>query len=103
MKKLVAVCACTTGVAHTYMAAEALEQAGKALGYEVKVETQGAGGMENKITPQDIEEAVGAIWAVDVGVAEADRFESLPTLECSTKEAIKKAKDIIKELEDYLG
>jgi fructose-specific phosphotransferase system IIB component len=103
MKKLVAVSACTTGVAHTFMAAEALTKAAKEMGYEIKVETQGAAGIENKITAEDIAEAVGCIWAVDVGVTEAERFDALPTLECSTKEAIKKANKILKELEGYLG
>lgn len=103
MKKLVAVCACTTGVAHTFMSAESLERAAKELGYEIKVETQGAGGIENRITAEDISEAVGAIWAVDVGVIDAERFEDIPTLECSTKEAIKKGKKVVKELLDYLG
>jgi fructose-specific phosphotransferase system component IIB len=84
------------------MSAESLVKAAAELGYELKAETQGAGGIENKITPEDIAEAVGAIWAVDVGVVEAERFDSLPVLECSTKEAIKKAKKIIKELEEHI-
>jgi len=102
MKKLVAVCACTTGAAHTYMSAEALTIAAKDVGYEIKVETQGGAGIENKLTAQDISEAIAGIWAVDVGVIEAERFDDLAVIECSTKEALKKAKKIIKELEEAL-
>ena len=101
MKKLVAVCACTTGVAHTYMSAEALQMAAEELGYEIKVETQGAAGVENRISQEEIKEAIGAIFAVDVGVIDSERFDDIPVLECSTKEAIKNAKSIIKALEEY--
>ena len=54
-KKLVALCACTMGLAHTFMAAQALEDAAKELGYDVKVETQGADGIQNELTPAEIE------------------------------------------------
>ena len=101
--KILGVTACVAGVAHTYMAAEALEQAAKARGHEIKVETQGAGGIENYITKEDIANADCAIFAVDVGVTEAERFDDLPTLECKIKEVIKNASKLIIELEDAVG
>ena len=65
-KKIVAVTACAAGIAHTYMAAESLERAGKAKGYEIKVETNGSIGAENILTNQDIEEADLVIVAADI-------------------------------------
>ncbi|MGY3745712.1 PTS fructose transporter subunit IIC [Vagococcus salmoninarum] len=67
-KKIVAVTACAAGIAHTYMAAESLERAGKAKGYEIKVETNGSIGAENVLTDQDIEEADLVIVAADIRV-----------------------------------
>ena len=57
MKKVIGVCACPTGIAHTYMAADAIEQAAKNMGYDYKVETQGSIGIEDRLTEQDIKEA----------------------------------------------
>lgn len=56
-KKLIALCACPMGLAHTFMAAQALEDAATEAGYEVKIETQGADGIQNRLTPQDIADA----------------------------------------------
>lgn len=56
-KKLIALCACPMGLAHTFMAAQALEEAAVEAGYEVKIETQGADGIQNRLTAQDIAEA----------------------------------------------
>ena len=58
-KKLIALCACPMGLAHTFMAAQALEEAAVEAGYEVKIETQGADGIQNRLTAQDIAVAVG--------------------------------------------
>ena len=65
MKKIIAITSCPVGIAHTYMAAENLEKAGKAVGAEVKVETHGSIGIENELTAKDIEEAAGVIIAAD--------------------------------------
>ncbi len=66
--KIVAVTACATGIAHTYMAAEQLEKTAKALGHQIKVETQGAMGIENELSASDIRQAQAAIFAADIEV-----------------------------------
>jgi fructose-specific phosphotransferase system IIB component len=92
--KYVAVTACPTGIAHTYMAAENLEMTAKELGHEIKVETQGAMGIENELTADDIKNAEVVILAVDIAVEMAERFESVPKIEVSVQEAIKDTKSI---------
>ena len=67
MTKIIAVTACPSGVAHTYMAAEALESAAKAKGWQVKVETQGSIGLENELTAADVAEADMVILTKDIG------------------------------------
>ena len=66
--KIVAVTACPTGIAHTYMAAEQLEKTARKLGHDIKVETQGAMGIENELSPQEISAADVAILATDIAV-----------------------------------
>lgn len=95
---IVCVTSCPVGIAHTYMAAAKLEKAAKAKGLEVKVETQGAQGIENEITKEDIKKAAGCIIASDVRIKNSDRFEPIPTLNVGVSEAIKDAKGIIEEL-----
>ena len=87
--KLVAVTACPTGIAHTYMAAEQLEKTAKKLGHHIKVETQGAMGLENELTPADIAAAEVVIFAVDIAVEQAERFERLRRIEVPVQEAIR--------------
>ena len=94
--KIVAVTSCPTGIAHTYMAAEALEQAAKAAGFEIHVETQGAAGAV-PISPDDIATADVAIFAADVEVRNRERFANLPILELDVKKAINSAGDVIAE------
>ncbi|HEX6923234.1 MAG TPA: fructose PTS transporter subunit IIB, partial [Bacillales bacterium] len=96
MKKIVAVTACPTGIAHTYMAQEALNQAADARGYEMKVETQGASGVEQQLTDADIEAADAVIIAADKKV-ELDRFVGKPLLEDSVSSAIKDADSLIEQ------
>lgn len=95
--KIVAVTACPTGVAHTYMAAEALELAAEALGHEIKVETQGSMGVENELTSEDIAAADIVIFAVDMSVARAQRFAGKPVLNKGVSEAIKHPRETILE------
>lgn len=95
--KIVAVTACPTGIAHTYMAAEALERAAKKLGCEIKVETQGSIGIENKITKKEVSEADLVIFAVDVAVKEESRFSGKPIYKIEAQKAIKNAKAVIEE------
>lgn len=75
---ILAITACATGIAHTYMSAEAIEKAGTKLGYEVKVEKQGASGIEDKITKEDIARANCVIFAHDVALKDLNRFEGMP-------------------------
>lgn len=94
MAKIVAVTACPTGIAHTYMAAESLERAGKKQGIKVKVETNGSIGVENELSAKDIEEAVAVICAVDMRV-KMRRFAGKPLIEVPVSHALKKADELI--------
>jgi PTS system fructose-specific IIC component len=85
--KFVAVSSCPTGIAHTYMAAEALEQAGKAAGHEVHVETQGAAG-STPLDPAIIAAADGVIYAADLEVQQRDRFAGKPFVDVGVKKAV---------------
>lgn len=96
MKRLVAVTSCPTGIAHTYMAAEALQIAAKELGYEIKVETQGSVGAENVINENDLNGADAVIIAADTNV-DKSRFTGKPLVEVPVKEAIKDAKGLIEK------
>lgn len=96
--KLVAVTACPTGIAHTYMAAEQLEKTAKALGHEIKVETQGAMGIENELSPSDIAGAQAAIFATDIEVEKRERFDKVRVVEVPVQEAIKNPKGVFAKL-----
>ncbi|WP_175059566.1 PTS fructose transporter subunit IIC [Thermococcus sp. 2319x1] len=93
--KIVATTACPTGIAHTYMAAEALEKAAKELGVEIKVETQGAKGAENQLTEKDINEADVVIVAAATKV-DLSRFRGKPIVEVPLQEAIKNAATVVR-------
>jgi PTS system fructose-specific IIB component len=75
LMKIVGVAACITGVAHTYMAQEAIEQECKKRGYDVKVETQGGMGIENELSEDEIAEADVVILAIAIGIEGVERFE----------------------------
>jgi fructose-specific phosphotransferase system IIB component len=92
--KIVAVTACPTGIAHTYMAAEQLEKTAKAMGYEISVETQGSMGVENELTAKAIKEADVAIFAVDIEVENLDRFDGKKIVRVGVSEAIKNPKGV---------
>lgn len=96
VKKLVAVTACPTGIAHTYMAADALKYAAEELGYDLKVETQGSSGNE-KLTQADIDAADAVIFAVSVNVRERNRFAGKPFVESPVKRGIDEPKEMIAE------
>lgn len=98
MMKIVAVTACPTGIAHTYMAAESLARAGKALGHDIKVETQGAMGIENELTTADICDAEVAIFAVDIEVEQRERFDGLRVIEVPVQQAIRNPQAIFDRL-----
>jgi fructose-specific phosphotransferase system IIB component len=87
--RIVAVTACATGIAHTYMAAEQLEKTAKALGHQIKVETQGAMGIENELSASDIAQAQVAILAADIEIESRERFEGVKIIQVPVQEAIK--------------
>ena len=87
--RIVAVTACPTGIAHTYMAAEQLEKTARKLGHWIKVETQGAMGIENELTDADLGGADVLIIAADIALERPERFDRIRKLEVSVQLAIK--------------
>ena len=96
--KIVAVTACPTGIAHTYMAAARLEKTAKDLGHEIKVETQGALGIENALSADDIRQAQVAIFAVDISVEGRERFKGMKVIEVPLQDAIKNARAVFDKI-----
>jgi fructose-specific phosphotransferase system IIB component len=96
--KIVAVTACPTGIAHTYMAAEQLEKTARALGHQIKVETQGSMGIENPLSAQDIGEADVALFAVDIGVEQSERFRGKRIVQVPVQDVIKNPKAVFEKL-----
>ncbi|MEZ0493592.1 PTS fructose transporter subunit IIC [Kineococcus sp. TBRC 1896] len=92
--RFVAITSCPTGIAHTYMAAEALEQAGKAAGHDVQVETQGSAGSA-PFDPAVIAAADGVIYAADLEVRDKDRFAGLPFVDVGVKKAVADAPGVV--------
>jgi fructose-specific phosphotransferase system IIB component len=97
--KIVAVTACPTGIAHTYMAAARLEKIAKTLGHEIKVETQGAMGIENKLTDTDIRQAQIAIFAVDIEVEGKERFHGVKVIQVPLQDALKSPEAIFAKIQ----
>lgn len=97
--KVVAVTACPSGVAHTYMAAEALKVAGDKAGIEVKVETQGAGGIENQLTDEDIKDAVCVVLSNDVKIRNEERFKGKKIIRLGVSQIMKKSDAIMKKIQ----
>ena len=91
---LVAVTACTTGIAHTYMAQEALQKVAAEMGVGIKVETNGASGVGNKLTAEDIKNAKAVIIAADKAV-EMDRFDGKPLINRPVADGIRKTEELI--------
>lgn len=96
MQTIVAVTACPTGIAHTYMAAEMLEKAAKKLGVKIIVETNGAIGVENRLKAKDILESIAVIIAADARV-EMKRFNGKPLIEVGVSQAIKNSTKLIED------
>jgi fructose PTS system EIIB component len=97
--KIVCVCACTSGIAHTYLAKAKLEKAAKELGYEIHIETQGTIGTENELTPEQIAEADVALLAVDIATTGNERFKNLPTIKIGTSLVVKAPKQLLQKIE----
>ena len=95
---IIAITACPTGIAHTYMAAEQLEKTAKALGHQIKVETQGAMGQENELTVGDIAAADGVIFATDIDVERRERFDGRKLVHVPVQDAIKDPRAVIAKL-----
>jgi PTS system fructose-specific IIC component len=93
--EVLAVTACPTGIAHTYMAAEAIEKAAKDLGVKAKVETRGSSGAKNVITDEEIKSAKGIIIAADAKVP-MERFAGKPLIEVAVADGIHKADELVK-------
>ena len=98
--KILAITACPTGIAHTYMAAEQLERTGKQLGHTIKVETQGALGIENEITQADLQGVDALILASDIPVRGRDRFKDIAkVIEIPVQQAIKNPTEVFTRLQ----
>lgn len=92
---VVCVTACPAGIAHTYMAAEYLEKAGRLMGVNVVVEKQGANGIEGRLTPQQINDARACIFAAEVAIKESERFNGIPSISVPVAEPLRHAKALI--------
>jgi fructose-specific PTS system IIB-like component len=102
MTKLVAVTACPSGVAHTYMAAEAIESAAKAKGWDAMVETQGSIGIENELTAQAIADADIVILTKDIDIKNSQRFEGKTLVKIGVSDAVKRAAAVMDKIEAHL-
>ena len=96
--KIVAVTACPTGIAHTYMAAEQLEKTAKKLGHSIKVETQGAMGIENELSQSEIDSADVFILAADIAIEQPERFEKIRKVEVPVQSVLKNPEAIFAKL-----
>ncbi|WPC20216.1 fructose PTS transporter subunit IIB [Pediococcus inopinatus] len=96
-RKLLAVTACATGVAHTYMAEKALIKTAKKMGVLIKVETQGATGIGNKLTDKDVQIGEAVIFATDTKVRDSDRFEGKKIMQINVSDPIKNAEKVIND------
>ncbi|ENK9319757.1 PTS 2-O-a-mannosyl-D-glycerate transporter subunit IIABC [Shigella sonnei] len=94
---IVCVTACPTGIAHTYMAAEYLEKAGRKLGVNVYVEKQGANGIEGRLTADQLNSATACIFAAEVAIKESERFNGIPALSVPVAEPIRHAEALIQQ------
>lgn len=103
MTRIVAVTACPSGVAHTYMAAETLESAAKAKGWEVKVETQGSIGLENELTAEEIAAADMVILTKDIGIKFEERFTGKTIVRVNISDAVKRAEAIMNKIDAHLA
>lgn len=99
-KHIIAVTACPTGIAHTFMAAKKIELWAQAHGMSVKVETQGSDGVKNRLTSQDIARADAVILAIDVPIQDQERFDNVPHLKVRTQELIKHVDDFLPQALD---
>lgn len=95
---IVAVTACPTGIAHTYMAAEQLEKTAKTLGHKIKVETQGAMGIENEISMAEVKAADVVLIAADIAIDQRDRFKGKKVVEIPVQDVLKNPTAVFEKL-----
>lgn len=100
--KIVGVCACVAGIAHTYLAKGKLINAASKRGHEIKVETQGVIGIENELTEEEIKEADVVILAVDVSVSKRNRFDGKKIIEISTSTVVQSSDKLIEKIEKLM-
>ena len=93
--KILAVTACTAGIAHTYIVAEKLQKAAEELGHQCKVETQGSAGIQNQLTPADIQSADVIIYCHDIAIRGVDRFKGKRVVDVPISLAMKQPKSLI--------
>lgn len=103
MARIIAVTACPSGVAHTYMAAEALETAAKAKGWDIKVETQGSIGQENVLEASDVAAADVVILTKDIGIQSEERFTGKTVVRVNISDAVKRADAIMDKIAAHLA
>ena len=96
--KIIAVTACPTGIAHTYMAAEKLEKVAKKLGHSIKVETQGAMGIENELSQEEIDAADALILATDIAIERSERFVRIRKIQVPVQSVLKDPEAIFAKL-----
>ncbi|WP_434355048.1 PTS fructose-like transporter subunit IIB [Parasalinivibrio latis] len=101
--KVLGVTSCPSGVAHTYMAAEALEQAAKAKGWAVKIETQGSIGIENEIAMGEISDADVIILTKDIAIKKEERFAGKKIVRIGVADAVKKAPQIMEKIAEHFA
>ncbi len=97
MKKIVAITACPTGIAHTYMAADLLRKSAQKLGIHIRVETQGAMGIENQLTPQDVAQADLVLIVSDIEIEQTARFHGKVITTVSIESAITDANQVLQD------
>lgn len=101
--KILAVTACTAGIAHTYIVAEKIQQAAEELGHQCKVETQGSAGIQNELTAADIADADVIILSHDIAVRGTDRFKGKRVVDVPISTAMKQPKSLITTIEKKLA
>ncbi|MEG0528126.1 MAG: fructose PTS transporter subunit IIB [Longicatena sp.] len=100
--KIVAVAACTSGIAHTYIAKEKLIRAAEALGHSIHVETQGTIGTEDELSAEQIKQADVVIFAIDIAITGTERFKDKKIIQVPTNVCVKAPKQLLQKIESEL-
>lgn len=101
--KILAVTACTAGIAHTYIVAEKLQKAAEELGHQCKVETQGSAGIQNELTAADIASADVVVYCHDIAIRGTERFKNKRIVDVPISLAMKQPKSLISTIEKKLA